>query len=85
MPERDELRKERLQRLWGMGMLTNAELSPLVSPVKMWEELSRNEKESFEMRMEIHAAMVEQMDREIGRLLEQLQASKVWDNTMLVF
>jgi arylsulfatase len=81
----DDLRQDRLQRLWGFGMLSNAELSPPTLPARRWTELSRIEQEAFETRMEIHAAMVERMDREIGRLLEQLQAAKVWENTLVLF
>jgi len=81
----DELRKERLQRLKGLGMVANAELSEPTLPARNWLELSRTEQDAFETRMEIHAAMVERLDTEVGRLLEQIQAAKVWDNTLFVF
>ena len=35
--------------------------------------------------MAIHAAMVDRMDREIGRLIEQLKAMGVYDNTLIFF
>ena len=35
--------------------------------------------------MEIHAAMVDRMDREIGRVLDQLRAMGAWDNTLILF
>ena len=35
--------------------------------------------------MAIHAAMVDRMDREIGRVLEQLRAMEAFDNTLILF
>jgi arylsulfatase len=35
--------------------------------------------------MAIHAAMVDRMDQEIGRLLEQLRAMNAFDNTLIFF
>ncbi len=35
--------------------------------------------------MAIHAAMVDRMDREIGRLIEQLKAMGVYENTLIFF
>ena len=36
-------------------------------------------------KMAIHAAMVDRMDREIGRVLEQIRKMGAWDNTLIVF
>jgi arylsulfatase len=36
-------------------------------------------------KMSIHAAMIDRMDQEIGRVLEQVQAMGAWDNTMIIF
>ena len=35
--------------------------------------------------MAIHAAMVDRMDKEIGRIIEQLKAMKAFDNTIIFF
>jgi arylsulfatase len=37
------------------------------------------------MKMAIHAAMVDRMDQEIGRLLEQVRAMGAWDDTLILF
>jgi arylsulfatase len=37
------------------------------------------------MKMAVHAAMVDRMDQEIGRVLAQLQAMKAFDNTLILF
>ena len=36
-------------------------------------------------KMEIHAAMVDRMDREIGRVLEQIRAMGAFENTLIFF
>ena len=50
-----------------------------------WKQLT-NEQQRFQAtKMAIHAAMVDRMDREIGRLIEQLKAMGVYDNTLIFF
>ena len=39
----------------------------------------------WQRRMEIHAAMVDRMDREIGRVLDQVRKSGQWENTLVLF
>lgn len=50
-----------------------------------WEELSESQRRFQATKMAIHAAMIDRMDREIGRVLEQLRAMGVWDNTLILF
>lgn len=50
-----------------------------------WDRLSAK-KQTFQARkMEIHAAMVTCMDRQIGRVLDQLHAMNADDNTLVLF
>ncbi|TWU47313.1 Arylsulfatase [Rubripirellula tenax] len=50
-----------------------------------WDELTTEQQEFQSMKMEIHAAMVDRMDHEIGRILEQVDAMGATDNTMVIF
>ncbi len=50
-----------------------------------WADLSNNQKKFQQAKMAIHAAMVERMDKEIGRILKQLRAMKAWENTLVIF
>ena len=50
-----------------------------------WRELSREQREFQATKMAIHAAMIDRMDREIGRILEQLRVMKAFDNTLIFF
>lgn len=80
----DELRDRRLERLRAENLLGDE--SPLstrdptqppwkAAPHKAWEA----------RRMRVYAAQVERMDRGIGRILRQLAASGVSDDTIVVF
>jgi arylsulfatase A-like enzyme len=80
----DVLRERRWQRLKEQGIVTG-ELSPRTPGLKPWTELTAAEREHFETRMEIHAAMVDRMDREIGRIVDQLQEMEALDNTAIFF
>ena len=50
-----------------------------------WNDLTATQKTFQATKMAIHAAMVDRMDREIGRLLEQLRTMKAWDDTLILF
>lgn len=50
-----------------------------------WEELSPSQQEFQADKMEIHAAMVDRMDQEIGRVVTQLRSMDALDNTLFLF
>ena len=50
-----------------------------------WEELTDRQRAFQSVKMAIHAAMVDRMDREIGRVLEQLRAMGSFDDTLIFF
>jgi arylsulfatase len=50
-----------------------------------WTDLSPAQREFQANKMAVHAAMVDRMDREIGRVLDQLRAMRAQDNTLVVF
>jgi arylsulfatase len=50
-----------------------------------WEELTDQQREFQATKMAIHAAMVDRMDREIGRLVEQLKSMGALDDTLILF
>jgi arylsulfatase len=50
-----------------------------------WNSLSIEQKRFQSTKMAIHAAMVDRMDREIGRVLGQLRKMDAWENTLIVF
>lgn len=50
-----------------------------------WKDLTVEQREFQANKMAIHAAMVDRMDREIGRVLAQLRAMDALDNTLVFF
>jgi arylsulfatase A-like enzyme len=50
-----------------------------------WEKLTEQQREFQATKMALHAAMIDRMDQEIGRVLEQVRAMKALDNTLILF
>ena len=50
-----------------------------------WSELTAEQRRFQATKMAIHAAMVDRMDREIGRIVAQLKAMGAFDNTLILF
>lgn len=50
-----------------------------------WADLTEPQREFQSAKMAIHAAMVDRMDREIGRIVEQLRSMSAFDNTLILF
>jgi arylsulfatase A-like enzyme len=80
----DVLRQKRLERMKELG-LVDCELSTRTPGVPAWDSLSDEQRQEWKMRMAIHAAMVDRMDREIGRVLDQIRAMGALDNTVIFF
>lgn len=56
----------------------------LIRPLA-WAELTPGQREFQADKMAVHAAMVDRMDREIGRILDALKRAKQFDDTLVVF
>jgi arylsulfatase len=50
-----------------------------------WNILTAEQRRFQATKMAIHAAMVDRMDQEIGRVLAQVRAMGAWDNTVILF
>ncbi len=50
-----------------------------------WKDLTESQREFQAAKMAVHAAMVDRMDREIGRVLDQLRAMHALDDTLIFF
>ncbi len=50
-----------------------------------WQDLSAGQQRFQANKMAIHAAMVDRMDRDIGRVLQQLRAMNAFDDTLILF
>jgi arylsulfatase len=50
-----------------------------------WRSLTPEQQSFQAQKMEIHAAMVHRLDREAGRVIDQLKAMGRWENTVTLF
>jgi arylsulfatase A-like enzyme len=50
-----------------------------------WESLTAEQKQFQATKEAIHAAMIDRLDQEVGRVLEQLKAMNAMENTLIVF
>ena len=50
-----------------------------------WSELTDEQRRFQATKMAIHAAMVDRMDQEIGRIIAQLKAMGAYENTLILF
>jgi arylsulfatase len=74
-------RQSRYERMQTMGLL--APEWPLTPTVGDWNAV---EHRLWEARcMEAYAGMIHNMDRGIGRILQQLRTSRMFDNTMILY
>lgn len=82
----DALRVRNFEALKTAGILTeDHELPPRNPAVTPWDELSADEQRRESRKMELYAAMVENLDDEIARLLGFLRDSELFDDTLIVF
>ena len=66
-------------------MPADHELPPRLDWITPWDELTPNEKRVEARKMELYAAMVENLDHHVGRLLDYLRAEGMLENTLVVF
>jgi arylsulfatase A-like enzyme len=50
-----------------------------------WNDLNKAQQRFQQTKMAIHAAMIERMDSEIGRIMAQIRAMKAFENTLVIF
>lgn len=80
----ENLREDRYKRMIEMGLVDsswNLSYDEIVS----WESLSEEKKKEMDLRMAIYAAMIDRMDQNIGRLIEDLKRKNIYDNTIIMF
>lgn len=79
------LRERRWQRAQELGLIPQgAPLAPMPEGLRVWDELSEEDKRLYSKSMAVNAAMLEAMDFHIGRLIAHLEASGELENTLFV-
>lgn len=82
----DALRASRVARATELGVIregaTLADFEPIARP---WSELTEEEQRRYARAHELYAAMVENLDLHVGRLIDYLEASGQLDDTVIMF
>jgi arylsulfatase A-like enzyme len=97
----DHIREERFMRLRKMGLLGDTwEFTPrgIVPPNRVatphgwankqnpaWDSIDPDRRADLTRRMAVYAAMIEVMDRNIGRVVEDLRSNGELDNALIMF
>ena len=80
------LRKARYQRLVELKLIDPAwPLPPRDAQELPWEDINPSYRDWFDERMAVYAAMIEQMDRGVGAIVDAVKARGDRDNTLIVF
>lgn len=83
----EAIRQERLARMKQLGLVaanTDANV-PMQGVLPDWEQLSDEQKRREARSMEVYAAMVDNMDHHIGRVIDYLKQTGEYDNTFILF
>jgi arylsulfatase A-like enzyme len=82
----DALRQSRLKRLKELGLVApGVKPFPRLPSVAAWDELTGRQKKIEARKMEIYAAMIENIDHHVGRLFRHLRETSQWKNTLVIF
>jgi len=82
----DKIREKRFEKQKELGFWpANMTLPKSYPPLPNWESLSENERQERSQILAAHAAMIENTDYNIGRLIEFLKDTGQYDNTLIMF
>lgn len=77
-------RQARFDRQMEMGMFPRGtQLAPIDQKTPEWESIE--DKQEMDLRMAVHAAMVNMIDEGVGRVVAKLEALDELDNTLIFF
>ncbi|MBX2817113.1 MAG: sulfatase-like hydrolase/transferase, partial [Saprospiraceae bacterium] len=80
------LKSNRLNGLKKLGFVPDSvALPPYFVDVPAWDSLSEIEQRTSSRKMELYAAMLENLDYHIGRLRDSLETMQLWENTLVFF
>lgn len=82
----DRIRDARMEKQTRLGLL-NEELKPSPRPdhIPAWDTLSPQRQDWESRRMTTLAAMIDRVDQELGRLVDDLRKAGELDNTLILF
>lgn len=82
----DKIREQRLARQKELGIApANTDLTARNPDVKAWDTLTPDQRKMYARFQENYAGFVDNLDQQVGKLLDFLQQSGELDNTIVIF
>ncbi|MCA9239914.1 MAG: arylsulfatase, partial [Planctomycetales bacterium] len=82
----DKLREQRYQRQVASGLIDEGwELESRPQQVPAWDSLPPEEQKRYDDMMAIYAAMIDEIDKNVGKLVTALRERGQLDNTLILF
>jgi len=82
----DKLRVKRFESTKIKGIIPeHSKLPPRLETVIDWDQLGPDEKRVESKKMELYAAMVDNLDFHVGRMIDSLKAFGLYENTLIIF
>ena len=82
----EKLREARITGLRESGIMDKASVAAMSAPyIAAWDDLSTDQQKIEARKMEIFSAMVENLDRNIGRVITHLRETGEYENTFIMF
>jgi arylsulfatase A-like enzyme len=82
----DKIREQRFEKQKQLGIWnTDMKLPQRIPPVEQWDNLTPDQKAYRAKVLAVRAAMIEDMDNNIGRAIKFLKEISEYDNTLIVF
>lgn len=82
----DVVRQRRLEKMQNLGIVsqtvTQGNRAPTATP---WDQLGEADQRIHARRMEVYAGAVDNMDDNVGRLLDYLRQTDLFENTLIIF
>lgn len=82
----DQLRQEKWERQLASGLVdSHWTLPELRDDIPKWDSLTAAEQEAEIHRRSVYAAMMDSLDQNVGKVLQQLEDSGIADDTLVIF
>lgn len=82
----DKIREQRFEKQKDLGIWSKDMDTPEYIPaITSWSNLTKDQQEYRSKVLAVHAAMIDNMDENIGKVIQYLKQTGEYDNTLIVF
>ncbi|GAB86954.1 sulfatase-like hydrolase/transferase [Gordonia rubripertincta] len=78
------MRTERINRLADRGLISKDVATRWPAQTPEWDSLDQGQRRDLAYRMAVYAAMIDDVDQQIGRLTDRLRETGEYDNTLIL-